>query len=57
MDRIKSRKFIFAVVAAVIAFGNALFDWGFKTEEVLSIISPLMLFIGVEGALDIKKHS
>ena len=49
-----SRKFLLAVVGAVIAFGNAMWDWGMKTEEVMAIVVPLIAFIGVEGWKDAK---
>ena len=52
MDGLKSRKFWLAVIAAVVAFGNALFDWGIKTEEVWAILTPLLGFIAVEGVAD-----
>jgi hypothetical protein len=51
-----SRKFILAVLAAVVAFGNGFFDWGLKFEEVVAIITPLIGYIAVEGAADIKQR-
>lgn len=49
VNRLKSRKFILAVVAAVVAFANAFFELGMTTEQVWSVIAPLLAFIGVEG--------
>lgn len=49
---LKSRKFWLAVAAAFIAFGNTMWDWGFSQEQVSAVISPLLIFIGVEGAAD-----
>ena len=52
-----SRKFILAVVAALVAFGNAMFNWGLSTEELISILGPLLAFIGVEGAADVMERT
>jgi len=52
LKRFTSRKFILAVVAAVVAFGNAFFEWGITVEQVWTIISPLIGFIVVEGVGD-----
>lgn len=49
-----SRKFLFALVAAVVAFGNGFWDWGLTQAEVWSVVAPLMTFVGVEGLADIK---
>lgn len=51
-----SRKFIMAVLAAVIAFGNAFFEWGLDFNEVVAIITPLLGYIVIEGAADIKER-
>lgn len=51
-----SRKFILALLAAVIAFGNAMFDWGLDFNEVVVIITPLLGYIAVEGAADIRER-
>lgn len=55
-SQLKSRKFWLAVVAALVAFANAAFDMGLSTEQVLLIIGPLLTYIGVEGAADIKER-
>lgn len=47
-----SRKFILALVSAAVAFGNFMWGWGLTEVQVLTIISPLLAFIGVEGAAD-----
>ena len=54
LQSLLSRKFLFAVLAAFIAFGNAAWDWGLEASEVWQTILPLLAFIGVEGAADIK---
>lgn len=54
LARLKSRKFILALVAAFVAFGNALWGWGLTTEQVMTVIGPLLLFIGIEGVADVK---
>lgn len=51
-----SRKFLLALVAAIIAFGNSMWDWGLSTEEVWAILVPMLAFIGVEGVADIKSR-
>lgn len=51
-----SRKLILALVGAFVAFGNAYWDWGMKIEEVMSIIAPLVAFIGVEGLKDANQR-
>lgn len=52
-----SRKFLCALVAAGVAFGNAMFNWGLDTAEVIAIITPLLAYIGVEGVADIRERS
>ena len=52
VKRLSSRKFLLALLAAIIAFGNYYFGWGLKMEEVGQIILPLLAFIGIEGAND-----
>lgn len=53
---LKSRKLWLAVIAAAVAFGNALWDWGLTNEQVWSVVTPLLAFIGVEGVADIKER-
>ena len=49
-----SRKFWIAILGAAVAFGNGYFDWGMTLEQLLTIMAPLLVYIGVEGAADIK---
>lgn len=55
-DRLLSRKFILALVAAFVGIGNSLFSWGLTDQQVWSVITPLLAFIGVEGAADLKSR-
>jgi hypothetical protein len=52
-----SRKFLLSLVAAFVAFGNAMWDWELSQEQVWAILVPLLGFIGVEGIADIKGRS
>lgn len=52
LERLKSRKFILAVVAALVVFVNSAFDFKLKTEEVILIVTSLLAFVGVEGTID-----
>lgn len=54
--QLKSRKLWLALIAALVAFGNALFNWGLTTEQVLTVIAPLLTYIGIEGVADIKER-
>lgn len=54
--QLQSRKLWLAVIAALVAFVNAAFDMGLSTEQVLLIIGPLLGYITVEGAADIKER-
>jgi hypothetical protein len=49
-----SRKFVLAVAGGTVAFGNAYWDWGLTVEEVMSVIVPLLAYIGVEGWRDVR---
>ncbi len=51
-DRLKSRKFILAVVASGLAFANSTFNLGINEEQMLTTISPMLAFIGMEGLAD-----
>lgn len=53
--RLSSRKFLLAVVAALVVFGNKYFGWDLDEKEVWAFLAPLLLFIGVEGAADFKR--
>ena len=52
--RYLSRKFVLALISSIVAFGNAMWNWGLAPLEVLLIISPLLGYIGVEGLADIE---
>lgn len=52
VDSLKSRKFILSVLAAIVAFVNSTFDLGINQDQMLTIISPMLAFIGVEGLAD-----
>lgn len=54
--QLKSRKLWLAIIAAGVAFGNAMFNWGLTTEQVLTVIAPLLTYIGIEGVADIKER-
>lgn len=54
LNKLKSRKLWLALVAAFVAFGNSLWGWGLTQDQVWSVITPLLGFIGLEGAADIK---
>lgn len=64
MERIKqllssmlTRKFLLAAVAAIVVFGNAMWNWGITDDQVWQILTPLLAFIGVEGAADIRERA
>lgn len=52
VNRLKSRKLILALIGALVAFLNAYFELGLTTEQVWSVIAPLLAFIGAEGVAD-----
>lgn len=52
MQRFLSRKFLLALVASAVVFANSLWDLGLTSEQVWQILTPLLTFIGVEGAAD-----
>lgn len=54
--QLKSRKFWLAVIAAVVAFGNGMFDWGLSTEQIITVITPLLAYVGIEGIADVKER-
>lgn len=55
--QLKSRKLWLAIIAAVVAFGNGMFEWGLSTEQVITVIAPLLTYIGIEGAADLKERA
>ena len=54
MGKWTSRKLWLALIGAGVAFGNAYWNWGMTVEQILLVIGPLMAYIGVEGARDVK---
>lgn len=56
LQSLLSRKLIAASIAAFVAFGNTMYDWGLTNDEVWSVITPLMAYIGIEGAADYKSR-
>lgn len=55
-NRLSSRKLWLSIIAAAVAFGNAMWDWGLTPMEVTQVIAPLFAFIGIEGLADIRKR-
>jgi len=51
-----SRKLWVALIGAAVAFGNSYWDWGMSVEQIMTIIAPLLAYIGVEGIADIKER-
>lgn len=54
MNKFKSRKFVTAIVTAIILACNAIFDWGISTPEALAMIIPICAFIFGEAWVDGK---
>jgi hypothetical protein len=50
-----SRKYLLAIIAAIIAFGNAAFNWGLTQDQVLLALAPILTWMGFEGVRDIKQ--
>lgn len=48
-----SKKFKTALVAAVVAALCTYFGW--EEDQVLTVISPLLAFIGMQGLVDFKQ--
>lgn len=48
-----SRKFILAVIGAIVAFGNSAYGWGLSSADVATVLAPLIGFIFAEGAADV----
>ena len=55
-DSLLTRKFLLALVGAVVVFGNAFWNWGISDDQVWQILTPVLAFIGVEGAADLKER-
>lgn len=56
LSSLLTRKFLLALVGAVVVFGNAMWGWGINEEQVWQILTPLLAFIGVEGAADFRER-
>lgn len=55
-DSLLTRKFLLALVGAVVVFGNAFWNWGISDDQAWQILTPVLAFIGVEGAADLKER-
>lgn len=55
-DRLKSRKLILSIAASAVALLNSTFNLGLDTEQVITVITPLLAYIGVEGVADIMER-
>jgi len=55
LESLLSRKFLLAVVAAVVVFGNKFWGWGLSEQDVWTVLTPILAYIGVEGAKDFKE--
>ena len=52
----KSRKFILAVASTIVALLNYCFNWGLDAGQLLTIFTPILAFIGVEGYADAQER-
>lgn len=52
LSSLLTRKFLLAVVSAGVVFGNAMWGWGLTDEQVWTVLTPILAFIGLEGAAD-----
>jgi hypothetical protein len=55
-SRFLSRKFILAIVSALVVFLNSAFDLELNQVEILTIVGSLLSFIITEGIADIKER-
>lgn len=55
-ESLLSRKFLLAIVGALVVFANAMWGWGLSEEQVWSVLAPILTYIGVEGIADIKER-
>ena len=63
MDNVKiflqsllSRKFLLAVAGTIIAFNAVLIDGVVTQSELITALSPILAFLGIEGAADFKSR-
>lgn len=52
-----SRKLIVSLIGAVVVFGNAYWNWGLTTDQVMTFLTPLLAYVGFEGFADIKSRT
>ncbi len=52
LNSMKSRKFLLAVVGALVPILNNTFNLGVTQDQVIAILTPLVAFIGMEGLAD-----
>lgn len=55
-EKLKSRKFWLALIAALVVFLNRMWDLGLTEQELILVVAPLLAYIGVEGIADIKER-
>jgi hypothetical protein len=48
-----SRKFLLVLLATVVNLGNYFFNWGLDLNELLTLLAPILGYLGVEGVRDI----
>lgn len=52
LNSMKSRKFLLAVVGALVPILNSTFNLGVTQDQIIAILTPLVAFIGMEGLAD-----
>ena len=50
----QSRKFLMAVVAAIVVALNTHYGWALEPEAIMAILSPFLIYIGVQGVVDAR---
>lgn len=55
-QRFTSRKFLVALLGSAVPVLNQAFGWQLNIDQILTIVGPLLLFVGVEGYADIKER-
>jgi hypothetical protein len=53
LSRLTSRKFLLTVAASLTAYGVATADNTITVSEVWTILTPILAYLGVEGAADV----
>ena len=54
-SRFTSRKFVLVVLSSVVTMGNHFFNWGLDINELFTILTPLLAYIGIEGVRDVAE--